>query len=108
NKSTKYPAGNRLADQLKIVARLIAGGIQTPVYIVNLGGFDTHASQTDSSDPTMGTHANLLQQLSDAVYAFFDDLFLLDKHNKVSAMTFSEFGRRIKANGSGGTDHGTA
>jgi hypothetical protein len=108
NKSTLYPTGNRLADQLKIVARLIAGGLQTPVYVVSLGGFDTHSSQTDSADTTKGTHANLLQQLSDAVYAFFDDCKLLDVHSRVAAMTFSEFGRRIKSNASGGTDHGTA
>jgi uncharacterized protein (DUF1501 family) len=109
NLSTKYPTtGNRLADQLKIVARLIHGGLKTPVFIVNIGGFDTHSAQTDSADPALGAHANLLQQLSDAVYAFFDDCVQLDIHERVAAMTFSEFGRRIKSNASGGTDHGTA
>lgn len=108
NKSTLYPTGNRLADQLKIVARLIAGGLKTPIYVVSLGGFDTHSLQTDATDTTIGNHANLLGQLSDAVYAFFDDCQILDIHQRVAAMTFSEFGRRIVSNSSGGTDHGTA
>jgi uncharacterized protein (DUF1501 family) len=108
NMSTLYPAGNRLADQLKIVARLIAGGLQTPVYVVNIGGFDTHSNQVDATDPKLGSHADLLKQLSDAVYAFFDDLTLLDVVDRVAAMTMSEFGRRIKSNASTGTDHGSA
>ncbi|MCB0700579.1 MAG: DUF1501 domain-containing protein [Chitinophagales bacterium] len=108
NKSPLWPAsGNRLADQLKIVSRLIAGGLKTPIYIVNLGGFDTHSQQTDATDTTIGNHANLLGWISEAVAAFFDDCKLLDTHERVAAMTFSEFGRRIKANASGGTDHGT-
>ena len=79
NKSPLWPTtGNRLADQLKIVSRLIAGGLKTPIYIVNLGGFDTHSQQTDSSDPTKGNHANLLGFLSEAVNAFFDDCTILD------------------------------
>jgi hypothetical protein len=108
NLSTQYPTNNSLADQLKIVARLVAGGLQTPVYVVSLGGFDTHSVQVDSSDHTAGAHANLLKQLSEAVSAFFDDLTLLNVVNRVAAMTFSEFGRRIVSNASGGTDHGTA
>lgn len=108
NLSTLYPTSNSLADQLKIVARLIAGGLQTPIYIVNIGSFDTHSSQVDSSDHTIGEHATLLQKLSEAVFAFFDDCKLLNVDNRVAAMTFSEFGRRIKSNASGGTDHGTA
>lgn len=108
NQSALYPAGNRLADQLKIVARLIAGGLKTPLYIVSLGGFDTHSLQTDANDTTIGNHANLLDQLSGAVHAFFDDCQILDIDKRVAAMTFSEFGRRIVSNSSGGTDHGTA
>lgn len=108
NVSTLWPTtGNRLADQLKIVSRLIAGGLKTPIYIVNLGGFDTHSQQADANDPTVGTHANLLEDLSEAVAAFFDDCKIHNTSNRVAAMTFSEFGRRIKANASGGTDHGT-
>ncbi len=108
NQSTLYPTGDRFAEQLKIVARLIAGGLQTPIYIVNLGGFDTHSLQTDSTDTTIGKHADLLKSLSDSVAAFFDDCKILDIEQRVAAMTFSEFGRRIKSNASGGTDHGSA
>lgn len=109
NKSTKYPAsGNNLADQLKIVARLIHGGLKTPLYYVNIGGFDTHAQQVDVSDTSKGAHATLLQRVSDAVSAFMDDCTLLKIDDKVAGMTFSEFGRRIQSNFSLGTDHGAA
>lgn len=107
NQSTLWPTGNRLADQLKIVSRLIAGGLKTPIYIVNLGGFDTHSLQVDPTDTTIGNHANLLGDLSSAIEAFFDDCKLLNTKDRVAAMTFSEFGRRIISNASGGTDHGT-
>jgi uncharacterized protein (DUF1501 family) len=107
--SSRYPATgkNPLADQLKIVARLIAGGLQTKVYMVNTGSFDTHARQTET-DTTTGTHARLLQRVSVAIGAFMDDLQLLQLQDRVMGMTFSEFGRRIKSNASGGTDHGAA
>lgn len=109
NKSTKYPAArNPLADQLKIVAQLIAGGLQTRIYVVNLGGFDTHALQVDMSSTDLGNHATLLSQLSVAIDAFQDDLKLLGVQDRVMGMTFSEFGRRIKSNDSLGTDHGAA
>ncbi len=103
-----YPANNSLATQLKIVARLIAGGLKTRVYMVNLGGFDTHASQVNSTSTETGTHASLLGKVSDAVKAFMDDLKYLNVSKRVTGMTFSEFGRRIKSNASGGTDHGAA
>jgi uncharacterized protein (DUF1501 family) len=103
-----YPANNALADQLKIVARLIAGGLRTPVYLVSYGSFDTHSRQVDSTDTTTGAHANLLQNLGDAIKAFQDDLQYLQIENRVMGMTFSEFGRRIKSNASTGTDHGSA
>jgi uncharacterized protein (DUF1501 family) len=108
NLSTQYPTGNSLSDQLKIVARLIAGGLKTPLYIVNLGSFDTHSVQVDATDHSLGTHATLLKKLSDAVYAFYDDLKLHNVDDRVATATFSEFGRRINSNSSGGTDHGTA
>jgi uncharacterized protein (DUF1501 family) len=103
-----YPTKNSLGDQLKIVARLIKGGLKTRIYMVNYGGFDTHASQTDSTDTTQGNHANLLMNVSDAIKAFQDDLKFLGVEERVVGMTFSEFGRRIKSNGSLGTDHGSA
>ena len=103
-----YPANNSLGDQLKIVARLIKGGLSTRVYMVSYGGFDTHSLQVNSNDATTGSHANLLKNVSDAIKAFQDDLKFLSIDDRVVGMTFSEFGRRIKSNGSTGTDHGSA
>ncbi len=103
-----YPANNSLAAQLKIVARLIGGGLQTRVYYVTLGGFDTHAAQVDASNTTVGNHANLLKTLSDAVLGFQNDLKAMGMEDKVAGMTFSEFGRRAVSNNSFGTDHGVA
>jgi len=109
NKSTMYPAtGNELADQLKIVARLIHGGLKTPLYYVSIGGFDTHSQQVDASDSTKGAHANLLSKVSVAIAAFMDDCQKLSIDNRVAGMTYSEFGRRIQSNFSLGTDHGSA
>jgi len=104
-----YPTSNSLGDQLKIVARLIKGGLKTPIYIVNHpNSFDTHSNQTDAVDTTIGTHANLLGALSKAIGAFQQDLTLKGVDDRVVGMTFTEFGRRVKSNASGGTDHGTA
>ncbi len=110
NETNSYPENgiNPLADQLKIVANLISGGLQTKVYIVSLGGFDTHADQVAIGDPTQGEHALLLSQLSEAIQAFQTDLEKQNLAERVVGMTFSEFGRRIQSNGSFGTDHGSA
>ncbi|MDA0315645.1 MAG: DUF1501 domain-containing protein [Bacteroidetes bacterium] len=108
NQFSGYPTSNPLANQLKIVARLIAGGLKTRIYMVSLGGFDTHAQQVVASAKETGTHARLLQRVSEGIKAFMDDLTYLNAHKRVIGMTFSEFGRRIKSNGSGGTDHGAA
>jgi uncharacterized protein (DUF1501 family) len=103
-----YPGNNSLADQLKIVARLVKGGLKTRLYMVSYGGFDNHSLQVNPADTTIGTHANLLKNVSDAIKAFQDDLKNLGVDDRVVGMTFSEFGRRIKSNSSGGTDHGAA
>ena len=103
-----YPTPNFLADQLKIVARLIKGGLRTRVYMVQYGSFDTHSLQTTVTDTTVGSHANLLRNVSNALKAFQDDLKFLGIEERVMGMTFSEFGRRIKSNSSNGTDHGAA
>ncbi|MEJ7672099.1 MAG: DUF1501 domain-containing protein [Chitinophagaceae bacterium] len=103
-----YPVNNSLADQLKIVARLIKGGLKTRMYMVSYGGFDNHSLQVNPADTTTGTHANLLRNVSDAIKAFQDDIKTLGVEERVVGMTFSEFGRRIKSNSSGGTDHGAA
>ncbi len=110
NNIATYPATNvnRLADQLKIVANLISGGLKTRIYVVNLGGFDTHANQVQIGESEIGTHAGLLKNVSDAVSIFMADCKALGIHERVVGMTFSEFGRQIKANNSFGTDHGTA
>ncbi len=106
--STKYAASeNTLSDQLKTVARMIGGGLTTPVYVVNHpDSFDTHVNQVISTSPVLGNHANYLSKLSVAIEAFQDDLTLMGKSSKVVGMTFSEFGRRIAQNASLGTDHG--
>ena len=103
-----YPEANRLADQLAVVARLIAGGLKTRAYVVTLNGFDTHAAQVDEGDPTLGAHAGLLRLVSEALSAFQRDLEAQKVDHRVVTMTFSEFGRRPYSNLSYGTDHGTA
>lgn len=111
NLSPLYPAAgqNSLSDQLKIVAQLVAGGLQTRIYVCNLGGFDTHVNQVPATgSTTTGSHATLLGRVSQAIEAFQDDLRRLNIENRVVGMTFSEFGRRIKANSGKGTDHGAA
>ena len=101
-----YPDTN-LANQLKTVARLIRGGSKTKIYLCTLGSFDTHNAQVDSGDTSMGDHAVLLQTLSEAVQAFFNDLETMGIGDQAMACTFSEFGRCARENGSFGTDHGT-
>ncbi|HMU44759.1 MAG TPA: DUF1501 domain-containing protein [Chitinophagaceae bacterium] len=103
-----YPTDNQLAEQLKIVARLIKGGLKTRVYTVTMGGFDTHKRQVNASDTSTGFHAKLLKDLSSGISAFQADLELMGLDDRVMGMTFSEFGRRIKSNASLGTDHGAA
>ncbi len=79
-----YPAQNGLAEQLRIVAQLISGGLKTPIYIVSLDGFDTHSDQVDGTfGNAEGAHANLLRTLSEAVGAFQEDLKLLDLGGRV-------------------------
>jgi uncharacterized protein (DUF1501 family) len=113
NSSVAYPTFtnnnlNNLPVQLKAIARLIKGGLKTRVYMVSLGGFDTHSNQVNQTDHSIGTHADLLKAVSDSIYAFQRDLESLNIDKQVLGMTFSEFGRRIKSNGSIGTDHGAA
>lgn len=97
-----------LGKQLKIVSQLIAGGLKTPLYMVRLGGFDTHDAQVEEDDHTIGEHADLLTELDQAIMAFMKDLEKHGTDDKVLGMTFSEFGRRIVSNASLGTDHGAA
>jgi uncharacterized protein (DUF1501 family) len=95
-----YP-NTPLADRLKLAAKLIDAGLGARLFYVAHGNFDTHATQAPA-------HANLLTQLSEAVTAFFKDVAARGHRERVLVMTFSEFGRRAKENGSRGTDHGSA
>ena len=97
-----------LANNLSIISRLISGGLKTPIYMVRIGGFDTHSDQVKDEDTATGTHAELLQQVNDGITRFMEDLEHLGIGDKVIGMTFSEFGRRIVSNASKGTDHGAA
>jgi uncharacterized protein (DUF1501 family) len=95
-----YPATG-LAGRLKLVAQLIDAGVPERVYYTSLNGFDTHADQA-------AAHTKLLQELGDAVSAFHADLKHHGHADRVVTLTFSEFGRRVRENGSQGTDHGAA
>lgn len=108
NNFASYTEDNRLAQKLKIVAKLISGGLKTKIYVVTQGGYDTHSKQVQEGNTVVGEHAELLSDLSSAIGSFQDDLLQLGLDDRVLGMTFSEFGRRIKSNGSLGSDHGTA
>lgn len=90
-----------LGRQLQQVSQFIACEMPTRLYYVSLGGFDTHANQS-------GAHERLLNELAEACAAFDRDLENRDQAGQVLVMTFSEFGRRVAENASGGTDHGAA
>ena len=113
---TSYEKGNNFDDypnsdlgrQLQVASSLIKGGLESKIYIANLGGFDTHDNQVVTGDTTKGEHANLMKDLNNSIGALFDDLDLNSKSEDILVMTFSEFGRTIVSNGSNGTDHGTA
>ena len=98
---------SQLGGQLKVVSKLIAGGSRTPVYMVRIGGFDTHDAQV-LDNHSEGEHAILLKDLNDSIASFMKDLEFHGVADKVLGMTFSEFGRTILSNASNGTDHGTA
>jgi len=95
-----YPRGD-IGEGLRLVAAMIRGGLSTRVYYVSLGGFDTHANER-------GRHDQLMGRFAEAVAAFWSDLKGQKNDERVLMMTFSEFGRRVAQNASGGTDHGTA
>ncbi len=92
---------NSLTQQLSIVAKLIAGGLKTKLYLVRHDGYDTHGNQ-------LALHSNLLSTLSGAVKSFQDEINSYGIGDRVMGMTISEFGRTISDHGSDGTDHGTS
>ena len=107
NSATVTYPNTSLSNQLKSVARFISGGLQTKVYLVKIGGFDTHDIQVASNTTThLGTHANLLTQVSEAIKAFITDLNNQNLGDDVITVPFSEFGRKAGENGNLGTDHG--
>ena len=95
-----------ISNQLKTVARLISGDLQSKIYMVRLGGFDTHNAQVQASGSILGKHYDLLTQLSQAIESFMNDLKSQNIAEDVVGLTFSEFGRKAGENGSLGTDHG--
>jgi uncharacterized protein (DUF1501 family) len=100
--NANFPAGNNLADQLKMVARLIRGhdalGVKRQVFFVSMGGFDLH----DDLDTKQG---GLMERVSDAMAAFQEQMRLLNLDDKVTSFTASDFGRTLSSNGNG-SDHG--
>ena len=98
--SVEYP-DTSLGRHLASIAKMIKGGMKTKMYLVRVGGWDTHENQ-------LTRHVNLLSQLSDALVAFQDDIDNGGHSERVLTMTVSEFGRRVHENGSRGTDHGEA
>ncbi len=101
-KARGEPRGNRrMGPQLETIASLIQAHLQTRIYYVSVSGFDTHANQS-------GQHDNLLKVVGEALHAFQERLRRDGTAHRVTTMVFSEFGRRVDENGSGGTDHGTA
>lgn len=98
--SSIYPQGE-LGQRLKTISELIISGMPTNIYYVSISGFDTHFNQVNQQE-------RLLKNYAESVNAFVNDLKKNEKFKEVAIMTFSEFGRRVKQNASGGTDHGTA
>ncbi len=99
-KSTnQYPQGE-LGQRLKTISELIVSGMPTNIYYVSISGFDTHFNQVNQQE-------RLLKNYADSLSVFVNDLKKNNKFKDVAIMTFSEFGRRVKQNASGGTDHGT-
>jgi len=98
-----YP-NSSLSRSLSVVARLIRGGLDTKIYLVSKGGFDSHNNQGAEE----GSHANNLADIANSVNAFYSDLNSDNQGDRALTMTFSEFGRTLKENGSGGTDHGSS
>ena len=96
--TVEYP-NNDVGTQLSIIAKLLSGGLYTPIFLTHHYGFDTHNNQ-------LNDHNNLLTVLSSSIGTFFQDLENLGLRDRVILLTTSEFGRRPFENGSDGTDHG--
>lgn len=95
-----YP-GSSLGQNLKAVAQLIGSGLSTQIYYTSLGGFDTHSNQAQA-------HGGLLTDLNNSISSFMNEIKSQGNGDRVTVLSFSEFGRRVRENASRGTDHGTA
>ncbi|MDR6563957.1 MULTISPECIES: DUF1501 domain-containing protein [unclassified Arcicella] len=95
-----FPNGE-LGQRLKTISELILSGMPTNIYYVSISGFDTHVNQVNQQE-------RLLRNYAETMDVFLNELKQNNKLDDVVMMTFSEFGRRVKQNASGGTDHGTA
>ena len=98
--TVEYP-NNSMGTQLSIIAKLLSGGLYTPIFLTHQYGYDTHNNQ-------LNDHNNLMSVLSSSIGTFFQDIENLGLKDRVLLLTTSEFGRRPFENGSEGTDHGTA
>ncbi len=96
----EYPK-NSFGQQLKTTAKFINSNLDTKVYYISMGGFDTHANQKNRQNKLLETYSNSLD-------VFIKDLEQNDTFKDTLILTFSEFGRRVKQNAAGGTDHGAA
>ncbi|MCI2430302.1 DUF1501 domain-containing protein [Candidatus Acetothermia bacterium] len=101
--NVEYPK-DPFGQSLRLVAQIIAGGIGTQILYVTIGGFDTHAEQNTARV----NHPMLLESIDKGLSALYQDVTQMGLAENVLMMTFSEFGRRVRENGSLGTDHGTA
>jgi uncharacterized protein (DUF1501 family) len=101
SKSTGQYPQTAFGNQLKLVGQLLGSSLGARIYYVSTGGFDTHSNEKN-------THDRLMGQLNDGLDALVKDLQAQGNWGNTAIMTFSEFGRRVQENGSGGTDHGTA
>ncbi len=90
-----------LSQQLNVVAKLIAAGSPTRAWSVSLGGFDTHANEANAQALLLGT-------VSKSITTFLSQMKASGRSQDITVLVYSEFGRRVKANGSDGTDHGSS
>ena len=98
---SNFGGDTSLSQQLDLVAKLLSAGAPTRVWAVSLGGFDTHADELKSQTSLVGN-------VSTAVTKFLSQIHTTSRKSDVTVLVYSEFGRRVKANASQGTDHGTS
>ncbi len=99
--AVNYGGGGNLSGDLRNIAALIAGGFQTKIYYTSIGGWDNHSDQAANRQMPVAI-------LDDGIGGFLEDLQRIGRADDVAIMGFSEFGRRVEQNASGGTDHGVA